>query len=176
MNRLHDYANTKELIRKISQKLNVSSGYTLVGLILLGLIILFSCRTILILASGFLYPAYMTCKALKGNDSELLKRYGKYWVMLSLCLIANKMLGFLMEPFSLLNLGAILLLLRSDASLATTLYDSLAVHLMENFEPQIDSAINSVKEKIKEKEEEIGELKSKLERRLNQKVAKDKTS
>eukprot|EP00826_Nyctotherus_ovalis_P012060 TRINITY_DN13147_c0_g1_i22.p1 TRINITY_DN13147_c0_g1~~TRINITY_DN13147_c0_g1_i22.p1 ORF type:complete len:182 (-),score=62.09 TRINITY_DN13147_c0_g1_i22:131-676(-) len=181
MQRLHDYANDKEFIRKLSHKIGIPAGYVLISLVLLGGALLYSGfgGLLLVLSAGFLYPAYMTFKALKKNNHDLLANYSKYWVIMSVGVVVHELLAWLVpgfRPFNFLVLGAILLLLKSHAATATTIYDSLIVPTLKKLESDVDSTLKTVESAVAKKEKEAAELKSKAEKKLHEATPKDKSS
>ena len=180
MQKVHDYANQKEPLRKLSQQLGISAGYILIASILLGIALMYSGfgGLLLILVSGFLYPGYMTFKALKKDDHEALTRYSKYWIILSIGVVAHELLLWLMpnyQLFTIFSLGGILLLLKSDAAIATTIYDSLIMPTINKYESHVDSTLNVAKEKVDEVQKEASEVKSRIEKRIHESIPKDKS-
>eukprot|EP00826_Nyctotherus_ovalis_P028916 TRINITY_DN2278_c0_g1_i7.p1 TRINITY_DN2278_c0_g1~~TRINITY_DN2278_c0_g1_i7.p1 ORF type:complete len:185 (+),score=25.81 TRINITY_DN2278_c0_g1_i7:100-654(+) len=160
MQKLRDYANSKQLLKNLSQNLGVPAEYILIGLALLAAGLLFSNNggMYLLVLTAFLYPAYQTFKALKKDDFELLAGYGKYWVIAALVTAVHKVLMWffpLQQHLIILTLAGTLVLLKSRAAVAVAVYDTIAESMMKRVEPKVDSALNLAKEKVREKKAKV---------------------
>lgn len=94
---------------------------------------------------GFLYPAYMSFKALETtDDSKDDKQWLTYWVVYSLFTVMDSFIGFTLSfiPFYyFLKLSFYVYLFHPKTMGATIVYDKIVNPLLKKYESQIDSKL-----------------------------------
>lgn len=167
MEKINEYAMKRDFIRSISEKTGAPAGYILIGLVLIVLVLLYSGigGLFAVLILGFLYPAYMTFKALKHSNHELLIKFGKFWAVMGFAVALHEVIDWLAPEFpffELLTIASTFMLVKSQASAAVYIYDTLIVPCVGKVEPNIDSALSTVEARVKKDEDALGDIKAKM--------------
>ena len=158
MDKLNEYAMKRDFIKSISDKIGVPAGYILIALVLTIVVLLYNGfgGLFVLLIFGFLYPAYITFKAIKYDNHELLIKFGKFWVVMGFGVALHEVIEWLapeLPLFGLFTIAGTFMLVKSQAYIAVYIYETLIAPFLAKFEPNIDSTLTSVEDiAIKEKE------------------------
>jgi len=96
---------------------------------------------------GFLYPAYMSFKALETSGSGDDKQWLTYWVVYSLFTVLDTFIGFTLSfiPFYyFIKLAFFVYLFHPQTLGASVIYDKVIQPVLKKYEGDIDSGINRV--------------------------------
>ena len=113
MEKLNNYAESQEFIKSLSAKTGVPAGYILIGLVIIVIALLYNGvgGLAIILLLGFMYPAYVTFKAVKYNNQELMFKFAKFWTVMAFGIVLHELLEWFMPDFPLFNIITIVALL-----------------------------------------------------------------
>jgi len=133
----------------LSQKLGVKPGHIVGASFALGLFLIITGLgsdfvTALI---GFLYPAYMSFKALESPEAEDDIQWLTYWVVFVLLNFLDSVLGMVLSLIPLYHLAKLVLyvyLFYPKSKGATVIYNSFIRPLLKKYEGQIDQALDKV--------------------------------
>ena len=175
MQKVHDYAESQTLIKSASEKTGVPPEYILIGVIIVAIALLYNGfgGLFLILLFGFMYPLYVTFKALKYEKQELLVTCGKYWVVMGFGVTFHEVIEWIAPNFPLfflLTVVAIILLIRGQFSSSVYIFDNIIMTSLSKLETNIDSALTSVQKNAEENKDLLGNLKSQVEEKVKKTV------
>jgi len=159
LNELEKFQPLKEL----SAKAGVKPAHIGLGIVALALIlVLLGYGTSLIgFLVGFLYPAYMSFKALESkDDGEDDKHWLTYWVVFGSMNVFNKPINFVFSfiPFlSLVKIGFYVYLFHPKTKGALVIYKSFLRPMLSKYQDKIDENIKKVGEAAVKIGEEVGE-------------------
>ena len=170
MEGLNEYAEKHNFIKSIAAKLDTPPGYVLIVFVALALILIYNGigGLIMLIVFGFIYPAYMTLKAVKYEDQELLLRFGKYWGIIGLGVALHEIVKWFMPEFPFLGLITVVttsFLARSKAAGAIFIYDSFVLSTLNKIESTIDSILTSIKEEVSKEKANLEDTNRKKEER-----------
>eukprot|EP00826_Nyctotherus_ovalis_P042739 TRINITY_DN4443_c0_g1_i3.p2 TRINITY_DN4443_c0_g1~~TRINITY_DN4443_c0_g1_i3.p2 ORF type:complete len:188 (-),score=48.60 TRINITY_DN4443_c0_g1_i3:165-728(-) len=167
MEKINEYAMKRNFIRGASEKTGVPGGYILIGLVLLILVLLYSgigtFFALLILA--FLYPAYLTFKALKYSNQELLVRIGKFWTVMGFAVALHRVIEWLAPEIPLFELATIVcsfILIKSQAAGAVYVYETLILPCLGKLESSVDGALTHVEETVNKEKDGLADITDKV--------------
>jgi len=103
---------------------------------------------------GFLYPAYMSFKAIENTrDSEDDKLWLTYWVVFSFLYVFDGIIGYVLSiiPFAgLLKIPFIIWLFHPKTKGALLIYNRVVRDILRKYEGQIDSGIAKAQKALNE--------------------------
>eukprot|EP00826_Nyctotherus_ovalis_P054553 TRINITY_DN7152_c0_g1_i11.p2 TRINITY_DN7152_c0_g1~~TRINITY_DN7152_c0_g1_i11.p2 ORF type:complete len:163 (+),score=51.03 TRINITY_DN7152_c0_g1_i11:74-562(+) len=149
MERLNEQARRRYIFRYLSDKTGAPAGYLLIACIAASILLLYNGIGVPLVqvVFGFLYPGYMTFKGLKYGREEVAARFAKYWAVLCVGVGVYVLLLWFIPEFPLLKFLtaiAVVFLVKSDALLAVSLYDSCLAVNVSKLEEFADAAISSI--------------------------------
>ena len=166
----NNYAQKREIIKIISEKIGVAPGYVFIALLgFIGLLLLRGFGTlVIILFLSFMFPAYLTFKTLKEvkmdgteKDKELITKLiglAKYWVVLSFIVFIYVLFDWILGelPFiSFIKFGCAYFLIRGNGKGATYIYDNILAPFIGKYESFIDEKLQKLDTDIQEGEKGI---------------------
>ncbi len=159
----NQYAQKREIIRLISEKTGVPATYVFIALLVVVFLMLFKgiCGTLIILFLCFMYPAYLTFKAIKYEQKDTLFRWGKYWVVISFLVFLSQVADFLLSGlpfFGLIESVCAYLLVKAEGSGAVYMYDNVVVPLVTKYESYIDSKLTYIESAVEKEKTEIAHM------------------
>lgn len=137
-------------LKELSAKAGVKPAHIGLGVVALALIlVLLGYGTSLIaFLVGFLYPAYMSFKALESKDSsEDDEHWLTYWVVFGSMNVFDKVINFVLSfiPFlSLVKIGFYVYLFHPKTKGALTIYRTLLRPTLTKYQDKIDAKINDI--------------------------------
>ena len=145
-----------QFLRDLSAKTHVKPAYF--GLGAIAVASLFALvgygSTILFFLIGFLYPAYMSYKAIETkSDPDDDKQWLTYWVVFSFIHVFDPILNIVLSviPFTLiLKLAFNIWLLHPKTKGALLIYNRVIRDLLKKYESKIDSHLDNVKKTVEE--------------------------
>lgn len=150
LNELEKFQPLKEL----SDKAHVKPGHIGLGVLALALIlVLLGYGTSLIaFMVGFLYPAYMSFKALESKESnDDDKHWLTYWVVFGSMNVFDRIINFVFSfvPFlSLVKIGFYIYLFHPKTKGALTVYQSFLRPTLNKYQNKIDENISKIGDQV----------------------------
>ena len=157
------YAQKRELIRLLSEKTGAPAGvvFIIVLVVVVGLLLHGGIGTYIILFLSFVYPAYLTFKALKDPAQAGLNQWGKYWVTISLIACLYQLLEWLISDVPFIGVVWCLcsyLLVRANGKVAIYLYDSVIEPLFGKYGNYIDSHLEALESQVAKEEKDMKDM------------------
>ena len=157
------YAQKREIVRIICEKTGAPPGAVFILILLIAITLLAKGigSMIVVLFLSFVFPAYLSFKALKADKKEELSQWGKYWVMLSLVVLVYELFDWLLceiPLFGLIKCLCAYLLVRGNGVHSAFLYDRLVFPLFSQYEGFIDSHFASLQSAVDQEKKDLGEV------------------
>ena len=152
---LHELEKVK-FLKDLSVKTQVKPAYFGLGAIVIALLfaIVGYGSTLLFFLVGFLYPAYMSYKAIETKaDVDDDKQWLTYWVVFSFIHVFDPLLNIVLKiiPFSvILKLAFNIWLLHPKTRGALLIYNRVIRGLLKKYEGHIDAHLENVKKTVDE--------------------------
>lgn len=142
----------QELAQKVGMKAS-HFGLSIIALISVLAIFRYG-STFISFSVGFLYPAYMSFKAIETRDNRQEDRlWLTYWVVFGLLYVADDFFGIVLSFLPLYNILKVCFyvwLFHPKTKGALTIYDKVVKGVFKRYEPTIDSGLEKLKEKVDE--------------------------
>ena len=146
--KLNELENIK-FIKEVCEKIKVKPSH--VGLIIISFAILFVVLEYgvywIAFAVGFLYPAYMSFKALETFESEDDKQWITYWIVFTCLNVLDKLINTILSMIPMYNFIKILFyiwLFHPTKRGATVIYEKLLRPVLKKYEMEIDSKLEKL--------------------------------
>jgi receptor expression-enhancing protein 5/6 len=141
-------------LMKFADKLGVQPGHIVGGGFLTAIILisLGFASSFLTAMLGFLYPAYMSFKALESETKEDDEQWLTYWVVFIFINFLDNVVGIFFSIIPLYHLVKLIFYIylyypRSNG--ATVIYNKVLRPFLKKYESQVDSVLKKGEEKIK---------------------------
>jgi Protein involved in membrane traffic len=167
-----------KIVKDISDKIGIKAGQLGLGVIaFLSLFIVFEYGTYWItFAIGFLYPAYMTFKAVESIENlQEDKLWLCYWVVFSILNVLDRFFNalFAIIPFySFLKIGFIIWLFHPRTRGAMIVYEKLIKRFFKQYEHEIDEKLAKLKDKLDEASPFLADAANSLKKEVGDQVVK----
>lgn len=143
-------------LKDISDKIGVKAGHLGLGVVtVLALLVIFEYgATFISFSVGFLYPAYMSFKAVetKGNkDDDRL--WLTYWVVFGFVHVFDDFLGRILSflpLYNVLKIAFYIWLFHPKTKGALSFYNKVLKGLLSKYETDIDDGLQKLKDKVDE--------------------------
>ncbi len=137
----------------IANKLKVKPGYVVGAFFLVGLLLILTgiASEFVTAVMGFLYPAYMSFKALESESDCDDTQWLTYWVVFVLMTFIDTAFGFVLSfipLYHILKLIFYIYLFYPKSKGATVIYNNLLKPLLKKYESKIDATLNQVGEQV----------------------------
>lgn len=154
------YARRREIVSIVSDYIHVPPAIVFVVMLLVVIFMVLKGigSSIIALFLFFVYPSYMTFKAMKGGKPDLMLRFGKYWVILGFGLCFCTFTGWLLKRLPLFGLLKCLtgyLAVRDHASMAATVYDNVMQPILSQYESFIDAKLEALQRGVEQTKQEL---------------------
>eukprot|EP00831_Metopus_contortus_P013222 TRINITY_DN1534_c0_g1_i1.p1 TRINITY_DN1534_c0_g1~~TRINITY_DN1534_c0_g1_i1.p1 ORF type:complete len:228 (-),score=61.41 TRINITY_DN1534_c0_g1_i1:22-705(-) len=161
------YAQKREIIRIVSDKTGVPAGIVFLVILVIALILLLKGIGLLIMVMflSFIFPAYLTFKALKMETTDNLVRLGKYWVVLSFAVVIYNLLEWFVSDLPFLGLIKMIcsyLLVKQGGAGGEYLFDKLIGPIIGNYETFIDNKLEDLHAVAQSNSDDFAEMKEKV--------------
>ncbi|EAR87858.1 HVA22/TB2/DP1 family protein (macronuclear) [Tetrahymena thermophila SB210] len=147
---LDENENLQALVKKIPIPVKPSHIILSLSAVLVLLSLLNVGSSLICNIVGFIYPAYMSFKALETTDNKDDKQWLTYWVVYSLFTVMDSFIGFTLSfiPFYyFLKLAFFVYLFHPKTLGAVVVYDKVVQPLLKKYESDIDQNINKLASK-----------------------------
>lgn len=153
-----DFEQCKPIVF-VAQKLNIKPGHIVGASFIVGLLLIITgiASDYITAIMGFLYPAYMSFKALETSDGADDVQWLTYWVVFIFVTFMDDVLGMflsLIPLYHLVKLVFYVYLFYPKSKGATMIYHSFVRPILKKYETQIDQTlqkVNEVQDKIENK-------------------------
>lgn len=129
-----------------------ASHIALVSLLAIGVLSLLNIGASLICDFiGFIFPAYMSFKAIESPSLSDDKQWLTYWVVFSFCTVTDSFLGFLTSAipfFYFIKLAFFVYLFHPRTQGASLIYNKLIRQMLTKYEANIDKKIETIKNQV----------------------------
>ena len=149
----NNFANRRELVRITSNTTHIPAAiiFTIILITAVVLLLVGIWTLIISLFMFYVYPAYMTFKALKSGKPELLLRFGKFWVVFGFTVFIYRLTEWLLLsiPFlGLLKCFFAYLMIRNNAAGGVFLYDMIFQPTLGRYELLIDDKLEAMQVEV----------------------------
>ena len=170
------YAHKREIIRIAAEKVHLSAGLVFIGLLTIIFFLLFKGigSQVISLFLLFVYPSYMTFKALHGGKPELTLRFAKYWIVLGFGTCFFTIFPWLLSAIPLLGFVKCLfayILVRSSATGAVHIYDGIVMPVLRKYESYIDEKLAELQGEVERSKKDLTEAKEQVSASLSKEKA-----
>ncbi|KAL4476154.1 hypothetical protein ABPG74_009887 [Tetrahymena malaccensis] len=146
-----DGLNKNEFLQGLANKIPVPVKPSHIVLSLSAVLVLLSLlnvgSSLICNVVGFIYPAYMSFKALETTENNDDKQWLTYWVVYSLFTVLDTFIGFTLSfiPFYyFLKLAFFVYLFHPKTLGAVIVYDKVVQPLLKKYESDIDQNLNKL--------------------------------
>jgi receptor expression-enhancing protein 5/6 len=148
-----DFENCKP-VRSVAQTLGVEPGHLVGGTFIVSIVLItfgFAASLITSLL-GFLYPAYMSFKALEKKDPKEDQQWLTYWVVFIFANFFDNVIGIffnIIPLYHLLKLIFYVYLYYPRTHGASYIYEHYLRPILKKYEPEIDTYVKKGEERLK---------------------------
>eukprot|EP00831_Metopus_contortus_P013223 TRINITY_DN1534_c0_g1_i2.p1 TRINITY_DN1534_c0_g1~~TRINITY_DN1534_c0_g1_i2.p1 ORF type:complete len:228 (-),score=61.29 TRINITY_DN1534_c0_g1_i2:26-709(-) len=163
----NQYAKKRELIRIVSDKTSVPAGIVFLIILIIATTLLLKGigSLIMVMFLSFIFPAYLTFKALKMETTDTLIRLGKYWVVLAFAVVTYNLVEWFASDLPFLGIIKMIcsyLLVKQSGAGGVYLFDNLFAPLIGRYENYIDSKLEDLHAAAQSNSEDFVEMKDKV--------------
>ena len=159
---LNDLEKVK-FIKDVSDKIKMKPGH--IGLIFVSLATLFVVFEYgaywIAFAVGFLYPAYMSFKALETPDPADDKQWLTYWIVFSCLNVFDKVISIVLSMIPMFSFIKILLyvwLFHPKKRGATVVYEKVLRPILKKYEGEIDNKLEQLGKAVQDATPVLGNM------------------
>ena len=173
------YAKKREIIKIISEKTGIPASAILGAFLLFIIFLLLNGigGLLVTLFLCFMFPAYLTFKALKEEIKAVrenaITNFAKYWIVLSFAVFVYQVIEWFLGDFMFLGIIKFViayLMIRRNAMHSVSIFDTLLAPVIAKYESYIDAKLSYLQNAAENEQRNLASVGNELKKAATEKV------